>query len=90
MKFLIDNALSPDVSEGLRNAGYDAVHVTDYSLGEADDTIIMRRAAQEDRIVISADTDFGTLLALQQDTKPYYPLSQRLTPPSRSTNYTAY
>ena len=70
MKFLVDNPLSPRVATERRAAGHDAVHVLDYQLHAAMDEEIFERAARESRVVVSIDTDFGTLLALRQATAP--------------------
>jgi predicted nuclease of predicted toxin-antitoxin system len=47
VRFLIDNALSPALTEQLKAAGYDAAHVRDYGLQAATDDEVFARAQQE-------------------------------------------
>ena len=70
MRFLIDNALSPTLSEQLKAAGHDSAHVRDYGMQSAADEEIFARSQEEQRIVVSADTDFGTLLATRRERSP--------------------
>jgi predicted nuclease of predicted toxin-antitoxin system len=78
VRFLIDNALSPDVARLLCKAGHDAVHVREYGLRDAKDLVITERASLEERILVSAYTDFGAILAVARKAKPSFILFREL------------
>ena len=81
MKFLIDQNRSPRLAEQLRAAGHDAVHTLDLGLDAADDEVPLRLAIDEERVVVSGDTDFGTLLATNEPARAVRHLVQRPPPP---------
>jgi predicted nuclease of predicted toxin-antitoxin system len=70
MKLLVDENLSARVAAMLRDGGHDAVHVTAVGLGSTGDEGILRAAADDGSIVVTADADFGALLALRGDRRP--------------------
>jgi predicted nuclease of predicted toxin-antitoxin system len=70
VRFLVDSALSPVLCVDLQRAGHDAVHVRDVGLQAGEDEKVFERAAAEGRILVSADTDFGAILALRQAIRP--------------------
>lgn len=92
MRFLIDANLSPRLANLLSSEGYDAVAVRQVGLADASDNEIMDYAVNDDRIVVSHDTDFGALLAFRGLTKPSYILfrsSDPITPEEQATLITA-
>lgn len=67
MKFLVDENLGSSISKWLRKQGYDVVCIgTDYS--GIDDMDVLKKAYEENRILITCDTDFGKLVFKDQQT----------------------
>src|SRR5262245_53538993 len=77
MRLLLDNNLSPSLAQPLRDAGHAAEHVRDHGLQAAPDTVVLQRAREHDQVLVSADTDFGTLLARTGADKPSVILIRR-------------
>lgn len=67
MRFLIDECLPPQMAGLLRAVRHDCADVYDLGLGGQPDEQIMALADRENRILVSADTDFGELLANRGD-----------------------
>ncbi|HXC76672.1 MAG TPA: DUF5615 family PIN-like protein [Candidatus Acidoferrum sp.] len=78
MRFLLDNNLSPKLVGLLGAAGHDVIQVRDHRLERAEDATVMALAVETDRVIVSADTDFGTLLAATRATRPSFVLVRRI------------
>jgi predicted nuclease of predicted toxin-antitoxin system len=74
---LIDESLQHDLAGALSGQGHDAVHVADLGLQGAPDVEVLAKARTDDRVVVTADTDFGTLLALSGASGPSVVLLRR-------------
>ena len=77
MKLLIDECLAHQVAALLAAAGFDVVHVADLGLAGRPDQEIMAAAVELERAVVSADTDFGELLARSAGGRPSVILMRR-------------
>jgi predicted nuclease of predicted toxin-antitoxin system len=77
VKFLLDENQSPNIADLLAEAGHDAVHVRDLDMEGSPDVDVLAAARGEHRVVISADTDFGELLAASNADGPSILLLRR-------------
>ena len=70
MRFLLDANLSPKLVPALVAAGHVARHVDEIGLLGASDMTIFDRAAADGDVLITADSDFGMLLAARGSAGP--------------------
>jgi predicted nuclease of predicted toxin-antitoxin system len=84
MKCLVDMNLSPGWVDFLIEAGIDSIHWSMVGLSTATDGELMRWAADEGFVILTADLDFGAILAATHAVKPSVVQirSDRLTPRS--------
>jgi predicted nuclease of predicted toxin-antitoxin system len=64
VRLLLDANLSPRIGPLMSAAGHDAIHVGDVGLLSAPDPQILQAADEQSRVLLTADADFGALLAL--------------------------
>jgi len=70
MRFLLDQNLSPTLVTLLTEAGHDAVHVRDLGLSQAPDERVMSRAAIDNHVLISSDSDLESgAIVVMSDTR---------------------
>jgi predicted nuclease of predicted toxin-antitoxin system len=70
VRFLLDQNRSPALAQLLRDAGHDAVHTLELGMERAEDDDLLALAAEQSRVVVSGDTDFGALMALSNQQAP--------------------
>jgi predicted nuclease of predicted toxin-antitoxin system len=63
MRFLADMGISPLTVLSLRAEGHDAIRLREEGLERLPDHLVLEKAQQERRILLTADLDFGYLMA---------------------------
>jgi predicted nuclease of predicted toxin-antitoxin system len=77
VRFLVDECLTVRLVELLGQAGHDVVHVTGRGLAGQPDEAVLACAQSEERVLVSADTDFGEILARSRSETPSVVLFRR-------------
>ena len=70
MKLLLDQGLPRSSAELLRQEGLDAVHTGECGLSKASDDAILAAGRAQGRTVVTLDSDFHTILALEEASGP--------------------
>ena len=70
MKLLLDQGLPRSAAKLLKDRGIDTIHVSEIGLWAAEDIEIIQEARENNRIVVTLDADFHSLLALSNASSP--------------------
>ena len=85
MRFLLDQDVYALTARFLRELGHDIVTAAELGLSRAADTALLARAAQESRIFVTLDKDFGGLVFVERLGKGVVYL--RITPSTVQTTH---
>jgi predicted nuclease of predicted toxin-antitoxin system len=70
MRFLADMGISLTTVTWLRNQNHDARHLMEDGLERLPDYEIVKKAREEQRVILTCDLDFGYLTVLSADALP--------------------
>ncbi len=70
MRWLLDQGLPQSATGLLNQSGHDAVHVGHFGMAKASDTEILKLGRDDDRIVVTLDADFHSILVHSREGKP--------------------
>ena len=70
MNFLLDQGIPRSTVTLLKNVGIEARHVGDLAMATALDEQIIEKARQDNSVIVTLDSDFHTILALDNAFKP--------------------
>lgn len=70
ISILLDQGLPRSAASVLRDQGWDVLHTGDIGLSRSTDRQILEYARREERVVITLDSDFHTILALTNASTP--------------------
>ncbi|MCH9647868.1 MAG: DUF5615 family PIN-like protein [Deltaproteobacteria bacterium] len=79
MRFLLDENIPLRSLKTLRLHGHDVLAAADESPGASDETVVMAAVAEE-RVIVTFDRDFGTLLFRESGPRPVGVVYFRLVP----------
>ncbi len=70
MRFLADMGISSTTVTWLRTEGHDVVHARELGMARAPDALIVEKAGQEGRVILTCDLDFGDIMASSGAVQP--------------------
>jgi len=70
MRWLLDQGIPRSASARLKESSEDAIHVGDIGMAAASDAVIIDHAIREDRVIVTLDADFHSLIATRGATVP--------------------
>jgi predicted nuclease of predicted toxin-antitoxin system len=67
MQFLLDMGVSYQAAQWLNSIGHNAIHISNEGLHTMSDSLIIEKATLENRIILTADMDFGQILSFTKN-----------------------